>query len=72
MRECLVETKVARSVHVPVGEAGKGLVGDLSPPPAATGLVVFAHGSGSSRHSGPEPRHARWNATASRHCWSIR
>jgi dienelactone hydrolase len=28
-----------------------GLEGDLVVPPGATGLVVFAHGSGSSRHS---------------------
>src|SRR5689334_350764 len=28
------------------------LNGDLSVPPGARGLIVFAHGSGSSRHSG--------------------
>ena len=28
-----------------------GLSGDLTIPPAAAGIVVFAHGSGSSRHS---------------------
>src|SRR5262245_57420302 len=33
-------------------EAGSALLdGDLGMPPNATGLVVFAHGSGSSRHS---------------------
>jgi putative phosphoribosyl transferase len=31
--------------------AGASLVGDLSVPPDARGLVAFAHGSGSSRHS---------------------
>ncbi|MCW3027595.1 MAG: hydrolase [Solirubrobacterales bacterium] len=37
------------SVMVPVGEVR--LAGDLSVPPAARGLVVFAHGSGSGRFS---------------------
>jgi pimeloyl-ACP methyl ester carboxylesterase len=36
-------------VEVPVGEAR--LHGDLGRPPEAHGLVLFAHGSGSSRHS---------------------
>lgn len=27
------------------------LIGDLTVPPVARGLVLFAHGSGSSRHS---------------------
>jgi len=36
-------------VTVPVGQGG--LSGHLMVPVAATGLVVFAHGSGSSRHS---------------------
>ena len=36
-------------VHVPVGDYT--LNGDLGLPPEAHGLVVFAHGSGSSRHS---------------------
>ena len=31
---------------------GAALNGDLSVPPGARGLIVFAHGSGSSRHSG--------------------
>jgi pimeloyl-ACP methyl ester carboxylesterase len=35
---------------------GVTLQGDLALPPDATGLVVFAHGSGSSRHS-PRNRH---------------
>ncbi|MCL4246927.1 MAG: dienelactone hydrolase family protein [Anaerolineae bacterium] len=38
-----------RAVHIPVG--GVTLHGDLALPPGATGIVLFAHGSGSSRHS---------------------
>jgi putative phosphoribosyl transferase len=38
-----------RSVTVPVGDVR--LAGDLSVPPGARGLVVFAHGSGSGRFS---------------------
>ena len=38
-----------RSVQISVGQAD--LVGDLSIPEDAKGLVLFAHGSGSSRHS---------------------
>jgi dienelactone hydrolase len=41
-------------VHVAAGSAT--LEGDLSVPPGARGLVLFAHGSGSSRHS-PRNRH---------------
>jgi putative phosphoribosyl transferase len=37
------------SVLVPAGEVD--LAADLSLPPTAAGLVIFAHGSGSSRHS---------------------
>jgi dienelactone hydrolase len=40
---------VQRAVHIPIPRAK--LEGDLSVPHAATGIVVFAHGSGSSRHS---------------------
>src|SRR5438132_3223575 len=43
------ETVVARPVRL--NAAGASLNGDLSLPAAARGLVVFAHGSGSSRHS---------------------
>src|SRR5438132_6245967 len=43
------ETVVARPVRL--NAAGASLNGDLSLPAAAQGLVVFAHGSGSSRHS---------------------
>jgi dienelactone hydrolase len=38
-----------RSVRIPIGSAH--LQGELSLPTAASGLVLFAHGSGSSRHS---------------------
>jgi len=37
------------AVSVPAGPVT--LAGDLNVPPAAKGLVLFAHGSGSSRHS---------------------
>ena len=43
-----------RPVIIPAGTVE--LAGDLSVPAAATGLVLFAHGSGSSRHS---PRNRR-------------
>jgi putative phosphoribosyl transferase len=38
-----------REVQIQAGQAV--LMGNLSIPPGATGLVLFAHGSGSSRHS---------------------
>jgi dienelactone hydrolase len=41
---------VTRPVRVPVGDAGV-LDGDLVVPAGATGLIAFAHGSGSGRHS---------------------
>ena len=47
-----------RSVRLPVAGGGGGggaasatLEGDLTVPPGAAGIVLFAHGSGSSRHS---------------------
>ena len=40
----------AREVLIPVGD-GAAIAGDLVLPAPAIGLVVFAHGSGSSRHS---------------------
>ena len=43
-------TVSAREVRVPAG-AGVELLGDLVLPESTQGLVVFAHGSGSSRHS---------------------
>lgn len=36
-------------VSIPVDDAR--LIGQLTVPPLAQGIVVFAHGSGSSRHS---------------------
>ena len=38
-----------RLVHVPAGSVT--LEGNLAVPPGASGIVLFAHGSGSSRHS---------------------
>jgi putative phosphoribosyl transferase len=40
---------ITREVRIPAGEAW--LYGDLATPPAFAGLVLFAHGSGSGRHS---------------------
>lgn len=40
---------ISRTVTLPAGRAG--LTGDLTVPPDARALVLFAHGSGSSRHS---------------------
>jgi putative phosphoribosyl transferase len=45
---------VAREVRIPAG--GVTLVGDLAIPDGAQGVVIFAHGSGSSRRS---PRNRR-------------
>ena len=42
-------TETRAEVHIPVGDAA--LVGDLDIPPGARLLVIFAHGSGSSRLS---------------------
>jgi putative phosphoribosyl transferase len=42
-------TKQSRAVRIPSGEAT--LEGELSVPVGANGVVLFAHGSGSSRHS---------------------
>jgi putative phosphoribosyl transferase len=44
----------SRGVRVPVD--GQWLEGTLTPPDGTSGLVVFAHGSGSSRHS-PRNQH---------------
>jgi len=46
-----------RPVRVPMG--AQWLHGDLESPPEPKGLVVFAHGSGSSRHS-PRNRSVAW------------
>jgi dienelactone hydrolase len=45
------ETQVAVAETVSMATEGATLQGDLAIPPAAVGLVVFAHGSGSGRHS---------------------
>ena len=42
---------VDMSLPVAVGSGGAELLGDLDVPPSASGLVVFAHGTGSSRFS---------------------
>lgn len=42
-------TATITAVRVPAG--GASLHGDLGMPPHARGLILFAHGSGSSRHS---------------------
>jgi dienelactone hydrolase len=44
-----VQTLTVHNVRVPVG--GAALEGELAIPTGAKGLVLFAHGSGSSRHS---------------------
>src|SRR5260221_4147811 len=43
------ETGAEASLRVPIG--GGFLDGDLAVPEGASGIVLFAHGSGSSRHS---------------------
>lgn len=40
---------ILREVRIPSGDAW--LYGDLAIPPGAAGIVLFAHGSGSGRHS---------------------
>ena len=44
-------TRTARELEVEVGSGPYRLRGDLSLPAQTDGIVVFAHGSGSSRHS---------------------
>ncbi len=45
------------------------LEGNLSLPAGARGVVLFAHGSGSSRHS-PRNRHiATWRGCSTRRSW---
>jgi dienelactone hydrolase len=46
-----------REVRIPAG--GAWLSGDLCVPPDASGIVLFAHGSGSGRHSGRNRRVAQ-------------
>ena len=50
----IIELDQTTPVLVPMG--GRALSGDLGMPAGARGIVVFAHGSGSSRHS-PRNRH---------------
>ncbi len=49
---------VVREVRIPVGE-NTWLYGDLALPSGFTGLVLFAHGSGSGRHSARNRQVAR-------------
>src|SRR5437868_3595386 len=50
MRENQTQTPTKeRAVQIPIGRAM--LHGDVFVPDSATGVVVFAHGSGSGRHS---------------------
>ena len=42
-------TALSRTEQFPAGQTS--LEGELTLPLAATGIVIFAHGSGSSRHS---------------------
>ena len=49
MNRTMTSTTLERPVQIDAGAVM--LEGDLAVPPAATGIVVFAHGSGSSRHS---------------------
>ena len=58
MRETLKPEATVHAVRIPCGSLL--LEGDLTLPEGATGIVVFAHGSGSSRHS---PRN-QWVARA--------
>jgi len=44
-------TTTERPVRVPLGVSGTELDGDLSIPEGVEGVILFAHGSGSSRHS---------------------
>jgi predicted alpha/beta-hydrolase family hydrolase len=48
-REVNPESSLTQKVHIPSGEVT--LEGELQIPGAAKGIVLFAHGSGSSRHS---------------------
>jgi pimeloyl-ACP methyl ester carboxylesterase len=49
MRRTIEEEKAGRTIQVNTGEVT--LEGNLGLPPQAPGVVLFAHGSGSSRHS---------------------
>jgi putative phosphoribosyl transferase len=43
------DTTTVKEVEIPID--GRILAGDLAVPDSAQGVVLFAHGSGSSRHS---------------------
>ncbi|GAB3200377.1 dienelactone hydrolase family protein [Geodermatophilus arenarius] len=58
---------VPGEVPVEVPAPGAALAGDLAVPPAARGVVLFAHGSGSSRHS---PRNRQVAAALQRAGWA--
>src|SRR6266540_2334849 len=45
----MLDSAQPERVLIPIGRVQ--LEGDLALPPAAVGIVLFAHGSGSSRHS---------------------
>jgi pimeloyl-ACP methyl ester carboxylesterase len=49
MSQAKVEFRSMRDVVIPLGKAHLG--GELNIPSGASGVVLFAHGSGSSRHS---------------------
>lgn len=51
-------TTVSREVRIPTGDAW--LYGDLALPRDFAGVVLFAHGSGSGRHSARNRRVAQW------------
>jgi putative phosphoribosyl transferase len=48
-RSTASRTVASREVRIPAGEVF--LAGNLDTPPSATGIILFAHGSGSSRFS---------------------
>jgi predicted alpha/beta-hydrolase family hydrolase len=49
MRQTKTELRIVRNLFIPSGKLQ--LEGELNIPKGATGIVLFAHGSGSSRHS---------------------
>jgi putative phosphoribosyl transferase len=49
MSQAKAEIRIVRDVFIPLGHAQ--LEGELNIPRGASGIVLFAHGSGSSRHS---------------------
>lgn len=60
-----MQTTTGRQISLTVPVAGVSLPGDLTIPDQVRGLVVFAHGSGSSRHS-PRNRHVAEELNRSR------